>query len=204
VPRTKQRTPELRAHVLRVAMSTLAHRGVAGFTTRRVAQDAATSTPAIYELFGDRGGLVRAMFFDGFRQLRQRFMGLDETADPGGDLAAVLLTFRAFVRDNPVLAQVMFSRPFADFDPGAEEAAIGGSVREFIVGRVARCVGSGVLSGDKTDIAHVLLALAQGMAAQETAGRLGTSQESADRRWSLAIQAALSGLAGPAHPRSSR
>jgi AcrR family transcriptional regulator len=197
MPRTKQRTPELRAHVLRVAMSTLARDGVAGFTTRRVAEHAATSTPAIYELFGDRGGLVRAMFFDGFRLLRQRFTELGESTDPRGDLAAVLHTFRAFVRDNPVLAQVMFSRPFTDFDPAPEETAIGGSVREFIVGRVARCVDTGVLSGDKTDIAHVLLALAQGMAAQETAGWLGTSEESADRRWSLAIQAALSGLAAP-------
>jgi AcrR family transcriptional regulator len=197
VPRAKQRTPELRAHVLRVAMSTLARDGVAGFTTRRVAEHAATSTPAIYELFGDRGGLLRAMFFDGFRQLRQRFAGLEESTDPRGDLAEVLHTFRAFVRDNPVLAQVMFSRPFTDFDPAPEEAAIGGSVREFIVGRVARCVDAGVLSGDKTDIAHVLLALAQGMTAQETAGWLGTSEESAGRRWSLAIQAALSGLADP-------
>ena len=30
-------------------------------------------------------------------------------------------TFRSFVRDNPVLAEVMFSRPFADFDPGPRE-----------------------------------------------------------------------------------
>ena len=48
-----------------------------------------------------------------------------------------------------------------------------------------------------TDIAHVLLGLAQGLAAQETAGWLATSQASADRRWSLAFQATLGGLAAP-------
>jgi hypothetical protein len=41
----------------------------------------------------------------------------------------------------------------------------------------------------------VLLALAQGLAAQETAGWLGTSKASIDRRWKLAFDATLDGLA---------
>lgn len=194
MPRAKQRTPELREHVLRVAVATLAQEGIAGFTIRTVARAAATSTPAIYELFGDRGGLVRAMFFEGFRQLRQRFEELAPVADPGDGLASILLAFRTFVRENPVLAELMFSRPFTDFDPGPEEAAVSGSVREFIIGQVARCVDSGLFRGDPTDIAHVVLALAQGMAAQETAGWLGSNTASADRRWALAIRAAIHGL----------
>jgi hypothetical protein len=88
----------------------------------------------------------------------------------------------------------MFSRPFADFDPGPDELRAGSSVREFIVGRVRRCTGAGILDGDDTDIAHVLVALAQGLAAQESAGWLGTSQASRDRRWGLAIRAVLDGL----------
>ncbi len=64
-----------------------------------------------------------------------------------------------------------------------------------ITGHVRRCLDAGVLAGDETDIAHVLLGLAQGLAAQETAGWLATSQASADRRWSLAFQATLDGLA---------
>ena len=54
-----------------------------------------------------------------------------------------------------------------------------------------------MLAGDATDIAHVLLALAQGLAAQEVAGWLGTSRASVDRRWALAVDAVLDGL-GPA------
>jgi hypothetical protein len=88
----------------------------------------------------------------------------------------------------------MFSRPFADFQPGPDEVRAGGTVREFIVGRVRRCVDAGLLAGDPTDIAHVLLAAAQGLAAQETAGWLGTSQSSVDRRWALGIRAMLDGL----------
>ncbi len=200
MPRVKQRTPALRDHVLNVALATLAAEGVAGFTTRRVAEQAQTSTPAVYELFGDKAGLVREVFFEGFRLLRRRFGELDESADPRADLADVLRAFRMFVRDNPVLGELMFSRPFADFDPGPSEQEAGASVREFIVGRVRRCTRAGLLrragaGGDAdVDVAHVLLALAQGLAAQESAGWLGSSSESRDRRWELAVSAVLDGL----------
>ena len=104
--------------------------------------------------------------------------------------------FRGFVRENPVLAQVMFSRPFADFDPAPDDLAAGASVRKFIVRRVRRGIDAGLLAGDETDIAHVLVALAQGLAAQEAAGWLGTSKASVDRRWALAFRAALDGFRG--------
>ena len=197
MPRAKQRTPELREHVLSVAVATLAAEGVAGFTTRRVAQQAATSTPAVYELFGDKPGLVREVFFEGFRMLGRSFRDLPQTADPRADLVAVVAAFRDFARLNPVLAQLMFSRPFADFDPGPAEKKAGPAVREFIVGRVRRCTEAGLLDGDSTDIAHVLIALAQGLATQEGAGWLGTSQASRDRRWAIAVDAVLAGLAVP-------
>lgn len=66
MPRAKQRTPELREHLLEVAIATLAEDGFTGFTTRRVAERAGTSVPAVYELFVDKAGLVRAVFFEGF------------------------------------------------------------------------------------------------------------------------------------------
>jgi AcrR family transcriptional regulator len=195
VPRAKQRTPALRDRVLHVAVAMLADQGVAGFTTRKIARGATTSIPAVYELFGDKAGLVREVFFEGFRQLRRRFDQFEDSDDPRVDLVRVIGVFRAFVRENPVLAEVMFSRPFAAFDPGLEELGAAGSVRKFIVGHVRRCIDAGLLVGDETDIAHVLVALAQGLAAQETAGWLGTSKASVDRRWALAFRAALDGLA---------
>jgi AcrR family transcriptional regulator len=197
VPRAKQRTQELRDHVLQVAVAMLALEGVAGFTTRRVAQEAETSTPAVYELFGDKAGLVREVFFEGFRLLRRRFDRIEVSDDPRADLVRLIRVFRRFVRENPVLAEVMFSRPFADFDPGPAELTAGSAVRELIVARVRRCIHAGILSGDQTDIAHVLVALAQGLSAQETAGWLGTSKASIDRRWNLAVDAVLDGLTEP-------
>lgn len=195
MPRAKQRTAALRDRVVHVAMEMLGDGGVAGFTTRTVARKSATSIPAVYELFGDKAGIVREVFFEGFRRLRRRFDEFEDSADPRADLARIMTVFRSFVHENPVLADVMFSRPFADFDPGPMEREAGASVRTFIVGHVRRCIDAGLLVGDETDIAHVLLALAQGLAKQESAGWLGTSQTSVDRRWELALRAVLDGLA---------
>jgi len=194
VPRPKQRTQDLRDRVLEAAVTLLADEGVAGFTTRQVARQAQTSTPAVYELFGDKAGLVREVFFEGFRLLGRALSGLAETSDPRADVAAVVGVFRRFCLAHPELAGVMFSRPFADFDPGPQEQAAGAAVREFCVARVRRCVDAGVLDGDPADIAHVLVALAQGMARQEAAGWLGRSAASVDRRWELAVRAVLDGL----------
>jgi AcrR family transcriptional regulator len=196
MPRPKQRTPQLRAHVLSVALGLLARDGVAGFTTRTVAREADTSTPAVYELFGDKGGLVREVFFEGFRMLGARLETLAESDDPRADVRSVVELFRSFMLENRVLSEVMFSRPFADFDPGPSELEAGNSIRTFIVERVRRCIDAGLLAGDETDIAHVLVSLTQGLAAAENARRLGTTPRSVDRRWALAVDAVFDGL-GP-------
>ena len=194
MPRAKQRTGQLREHIVQVAVAMLAVDGVEGFTTRKVAKQAHTSPPAVYELFGDKAGLVREVFFEGFRLLGDRFGRLRQSDDPRADLLRAVQVFRIFARDNPVLAQVMFSRPFADFDPGPAELEAGAATREFIVHRVRRCVDAGIIDGDQVDIAHGLLALAQGLAMQEAAGWLGSSTASANRRWDLAVHALLAGL----------
>jgi AcrR family transcriptional regulator len=194
MPRPKQRTPQLRDRVVQAAVDTLTTAGVTGFTTRKVAEGAGTSTPAVYELFGDKAGLVREMFFEGFRILYRRLDELGATGDPHADLVAVLPVLRQFAQDNPALAHLMFSRPFAEFDPGPSERRAGAAVREFIVARVRRCVDAGILCGDPADIAHILLAMAQGLILQETAGWLGSSSESMNRRWNLAAATLLTGL----------
>jgi AcrR family transcriptional regulator len=197
VPRAKQRTGQLREHIVQAAVAMLAADGVGGFTTRKVAERAETSPPAVYELFGDKAGLVREVFFEGFRLLGDRFARLPESDDPRADLVRTVQALRTYVRDNPVLARVMFSRPFADFDPGPAELDAGAATRGFIVHRVQRCIDAGIIDGDPADIAHGLLALAQGLAMQEAAGWLGSTRPSVNRRWDLAVHALLAGLAPP-------
>ena len=193
MPRPKQRTPELRDRVLQVAVSTLNQDGLSGFTTRRVAEQAGTSLPAVYELFGDKSGLLRAVFFEGFRMLSRELLAVPETDDAVADVQRLIPVFRRFCLDYPALARVMFSRPFQDFDPGPEELA-SPSVREIFVGRIKRCTDAGLLTGDPVDIAHVLLALAQGLAVQEGARWLGKSKASVNRRWEVGVTGILQGF----------
>jgi AcrR family transcriptional regulator len=183
--------------VLRAAIAGLSRDGAAGLTTRQVAADAGTSAPAVYELFGDKAGLVREMFFEGFRRLRAHLDGLSPTDDPAADLVALIQSIRAFMLANPGLSELMFSRRFADERPGPAEAKAGNEVRRLIVARVRRCIDAGLVEGDETDIAHVLVSMTQGLAATELAGWLGSSKASRERRWSLAVRALLGGL-GPA------
>lgn len=193
-PRPKLRTPELRARLLDATVGLLAEDGAGALTTRRVASAAGTSTNAVYELFGDKGGLVRAVFFEGFRRLGDRLEAHATGNDPRADVLGLLLEVRAFVREHRLLAEVMFGQPFADFDPGPDEMRAGSRVRGVLVRAVDRAVTEGVLAGNATDIGHVLLAVVQGLAAQESAGWLGTSPASRNRRWRLALDAVLDGL----------
>ena len=195
MPRAKQRTPELRDRVLEVAVNALGDHGLSGFTTRRVADLAGTSVPAVYELFDDKAGLIREVFFEGFRMLGRELATVPVTDDPLADVERLVPVFRRFCSERTALARVMFSRPFASFDPGPDEVAAGASVREVFIGRIERCIDAGLLAGDATDIAHVLLAMVQGLALQEAGRWLGSSGASVNRRWTLGVRMLLRGFA---------
>src|ERR1700724_138072 len=98
MPRTKQRTPELRNRVLAAALDLLAEEGAAGLTARSLAARADTSAPAVYELFGDKSGVVRELYFEGFRQLSNELTTLAESSDPVADLWTIAAAYRRFIR----------------------------------------------------------------------------------------------------------
>lgn len=197
VPRLKQRTDALRERGLTSALAVLAEEGVAGLTTRTVARRANASVPAIYEVFGDKAGLIREVFFHGFQLLGDDLTALAPTDDPLEDLRRLAGAFRRFVIANPVLAEIMFSRPFADFDPTTDEAKAGVTVRKAFVQRIRAAVDEELFAGDTTDIAHVFFAFVGGMAAAESAQRLGGSKQSVDRRWRVGLNALIDGFAHP-------
>jgi AcrR family transcriptional regulator len=194
VPRPKQRTEALRERGIASALAVLAEAGPAGLTTRTVARRAGASVPAIYEVFGDKAGLIREVFFHGFRLLADDLSGIPATDDALEALRRLAQSFRRFVVANPVLAQIMFSRPFADFDPTAEDHKAGLKVRRIFVHHVQVAVDAGLIAGDPTDIAQVLFAFVEGLAAAESAQRFGASKQSVDRRWRLGLNALLNGL----------
>lgn len=194
MPRPRVRTEQLRAHLLDMAMKLLAEGGPAAVTTRAVAARANTSAPAIYELFGDKAGLVRALFFEGFRRLNRELDALPEATGELDDILAMVSAFRRFTVAQPHLFEVMYSRPFDAFTPTPDERRLGNDARSQFVEAVQRSVDLGMLDGDATDIAHALLGLAIGLATQETAGWLGSHPAIRSRRWNDATAALLDGF----------
>jgi AcrR family transcriptional regulator len=195
MPRPKQRTKDLHERGVAMAIAVLAEEGVSGLTTRNVARRADTSVPAIYEVFTDKAGLVREVFFQGFRMLGDALAAVAPTDDPIEGLERLGQAYRAFVIENPVLAQVMFSRPFADFDPTTAEDKAGVKVRKIFVERVQAAVDAGLIVGNPTDIALVFFAMLDGLTAAQNAQRLGSSRRSVNRRWDLGIKALIAGMA---------
>ncbi|WP_344315161.1 TetR/AcrR family transcriptional regulator [Fodinicola feengrottensis] len=194
MPRVKQRTDALRERGVASALALLAEEGVTGLTTRTVARRANASVPAIYEVFGDKAGLIREVFFQGFRMLGDSLSATPPTADPLEALRHLAEAFRRFVVTNPVLSQIMFSRPFADFDPTADDDNAGVKVRKVFLRHIRGAVDAGLFVGDPTDIAHVFFSFIDGMAAAEAAHRLGSSKQSVDRRWRVGLNALITGL----------
>ncbi|HEY3633046.1 MAG TPA: TetR-like C-terminal domain-containing protein [Jatrophihabitantaceae bacterium] len=194
MPRPKQRTEALRERGIASALALLAEEGAAALTTRTVAHRAQASVPALYEVFGDKAGLIREVFFEGFRMLGDDLSEVEPTADPLEALRRLCEAFRRFVLANPVLAQVMFSRPFADFDPTVDDNKAGAKVSKTFDRHARAAVDAGVLSGDPIDIAHVFFAFVEGLAGAESARRLGRSKQSVERRWRLGLDALINGL----------
>ena len=126
----------------------LASDGPGALTTRAVARAAGTSVPAVYELFGDKAGLVRELFFTGFRRLHERLLAESATGDPRSDLVSIgqhLSRVRAGGA-GPGPADVL--APVAQFDPSPADARAGAAVRDLVVERVTASVRAGVLAGD--------------------------------------------------------
>lgn len=194
MPRPKQRTDALRERALASALAVLDEEGVAGLTTRTVASRANASVPAIYEVFGDKSGLIREVFFEGFRMLGDDLAAVPQAASPLEGLRHLADAFREFIVANPVLAEIMFSRPFADFDPTRDEAKAGVKVRKIFVQHVRDAVDAGQLAGDPTDVALLFFTFVGGLAAAENAQRLGGSKQSINRRWRLGINALIAGF----------
>lgn len=197
MPRKKLRTDALRDALLAEALTLLERGGATAVTARAVAAAAGTSPPAVYELFGNKSGLARAMYFEGFERLHEN-LSAAHLASAGADeheaveaLRATWWTIRTFSRKHPALTQLMFARSFSEFEPSPEDLRAADATRRHIVARVADVVDVGVLVGRPKDLAHVYLALAQGLALQEAAGWLGRSSSSVKRKWELGFDAFL-------------
>jgi AcrR family transcriptional regulator len=187
------RTDDLRRHVVATALDLFEAQGAAGLRIRRVAAAAGTSTAAVHDMVGTKGDLARALFLEGFAQLDRRAAAVGETADVTADVVAHLAEVRAFAAARPVLFELLFARPVAEFAPAPEDWGPARALQERALRLVTRFLDGVGSTADPTDTAHALLALNRGLIAAERSGLLGRHPADRDRRWGHAVHAQLAG-----------
>jgi AcrR family transcriptional regulator len=194
VPAVKSHTADLAVRLVDEAGRILAAHGASALTLRRLAQVAGTSTMAVYSLFGDKQGLLTAMYREGFARLGRE---LDAAAavhdDPLAALGELGLAYRRVALANPHLYQLMFGPPVAVFSPDAQSRELAAAAYRPLVATVQRCLDAGVVTGGAAErIARYLWAVSHGMVSLELAGQLDVDEgrRAIDYRDALVLSAA--------------
>lgn len=182
------------------ALDLLERGGALAVTTRGVASASGSSLAAVNELFGGKAGVVGALYAEGFRQLAEELGRVHEADDPAQAVLDLALAVRTFASRHRHLYEVMFSRPFAEFDPDLDDQRAAAVIYNIVVQRVTRLFVPTPSRGAAKDAAIGLFALIQGLVSLEAAGLLGSSAESAERRWRAAVTAMLRGVAEASTP----
>jgi AcrR family transcriptional regulator len=165
---------DLRVALLDAAGVLLHREGPGALTTRRLAQEAGTTTQSIYTLFGGKEGIVRAMFREGYARLEQRVRRVRDTGEPLLDLREQGRAYRAAALASPNYYDVMFGHPVPEFTPDTEDLAVAATTAALLEGGVQRCIDAGLLvPGARADvIARWLWAAVHGLVSLELAGYL--------------------------------
>ena len=178
----------------------MASGGPAAFSVRGVAEEAGTTTRAVYTLFGSGDGLlVDALAQAAFEFLADEIDKLVETDDPAEDLVDVgVLVFRRLVAEHPALYRIAFQRIVRNLRPGPELTAARDRAFRALLGKVQRLGDAGGL-GDKPvrDAAVEFNAMMEGLGNAELRGGVFRNLPVGDeeRAWRNALTSLVNGFA---------
>jgi AcrR family transcriptional regulator len=178
--------------------------GVAAFSVRAVADEAGTTTRAVYSLFGSGDGLlVDALAQGAFDFLADGIDELVETHDPAADLIAVgVPVFRSLVLEHPALYRIAFQRIVPGFRAGPEVTAARERAWAMLMAKVQRLENAGLLQRRSVREAAVEFnAMLEGLANAELRGRsLSVLPEGAEEEaWRHALTTVTRGLTAEHH-----
>jgi AcrR family transcriptional regulator len=206
VGRPKEHDERTRAKLHAAAERLIAHGGADALSVRTVAEEAQTTTRAVYSVFGSKDGLVAALAQTAFELLYDGIDRLPETDDPAADLVAIgTQVVRRLVQDHPALYRIAFQRIAGlHAEPGLVAARERAWVQ--LQDRVARLHDAG-LRVDKpvSDAARELNAMWEGLANAELRGDvlriIPRGRE--ERAWHDALTTVVRGLTS-AEPTATR
>ena len=172
--RPREHDEHTRAALRAAAERLVAEGGVAAFSVRAVADQAGTTTRAVYSLFGSKDGLlVDALAQGAFDYLAEGIGALGDTDDPVADLIAVgVIVFRGLVREHPALYRIAFQRIAPGFRAGPEVTAARQQAWARLTAKIQRLKDAGLL--DHRPVAEAAVefnAMLEGLANAELRGR---------------------------------
>jgi AcrR family transcriptional regulator len=208
VGRPREHDEETRAVLRAVAERLVTEGGPAAFSVRAVADEADTTTRAVYSLFGSKEGLlVDALAQGAFEFLFDEIDQLVETDDPVADLIAVgVPVFRRLILEHPARYRIAFQRVVPGLRPGPELTAARERAWSQLQAKVQRLDDAGLL-GDKSvrEAAVEFNAMLEGLANAELRGAVFRNLPEGDeeRAWRNALATVVDGFSGSA-PRPQR
>jgi AcrR family transcriptional regulator len=192
--RPKEHDEATRQRLLDAAEHLSATHGWEALTVRRIAEEADTSTRAVYALFGSKQGLEQALHQAMFTRLRDLLQARERCDDPRQDVINQALAYRRWAIERPeryALAMHRFigqrARPRSP-----EGLAVSRAALDELRQAVLRCHTAGLLIGerDPEDVVTQLRATVHGLAEFENLGLLAPDPEA---HWMTAVPALLDG-----------
>ena len=167
----RARTPsvEVTDSLVDAALALIEESGLGALTVRSVASRAGVAPMGVYSRFGNKDGLLEALFVRGFEAL-QIAIEIPPTSSPLRRLHAGCMAYRQFSIDNPQLSHGMFEQMMLlELSPEAKEAAKASFGT--LVDRVHAAMDSGGLApGDSTEVAQQIWSAMHGAVSLEIAG----------------------------------
>ena len=194
VGRRREHDDKTAEALLDAAERTIAGEGVDALSLRQVANDAGTSTRAIYTLFDAQDGLVAALGMRAFNILQRDIETLPATDQPGQDLVEVAVVFRRFALEHPALFSIAFHRADPAIWPRFRAAAI--DALTVLDKRFEPLEDADLLGGRSVSEASTQFrALCEGAAWTELRGN--PLSPNPERFWRNAFHALITGFATP-------
>lgn len=155
------------------ALQTVSEVGISGLALRPLAERSATSTTAVYALFGSKEALQHAVLQRGFEDFAAHQAQVPVTDDPITDLAGLGARYVEWALDHPRLYEAMFGRRIAGLTPSAELLEAGARGMDGVTDAVRRAVAAGAFRpGDVATIVTSLWSQVHGLASLMIADHL--------------------------------
>ena len=182
----------LRQQTLDAAVEILGTEGIAGLSMRNVATRAGCSTMAAYHYFGNKQGLLDALYSEGFDRLRKAQTPPLGSGDPRADVRAMALKYRTVALLNPEFYQIMFASPIKGFKPAPESQAHARATYLQWVEAIAKWAEVDELVMDVPSAAHVFWSLGHGLMMLELNGNAPAGDRA--HRFEMGTDAIMQGL----------